>query len=262
MTAVAHEPSISRKPSLGALRRVAATLTTMLVIVVAGIIWQGLWRPFEDSSTYDVVAYGLPALSAGRWWTPFTGTFFVNVPWVYVFALAGFVGMAYLEYRRGWRIALGWFWIGQLFAVFASALLLLLLSQLPWAWAQTEAAALDVGPSGGTMACIAAAVGLLVQPWRVRAWLVLLGFVFVALTFWGELADLEHALAVLLVLFVDRSLRIQRTTIREQRLIAFVVVLVIAAIELITLLDADRRHVRADRGGRHRHCSMSHSTSA
>ena len=236
MTAAVHEPPISRKPSLGALRRVAATLTTMLVIVGAGIIWQGLWRPFEDSSTYDVVAYGLPALSAGRWWTPFTGTFFVNVPWVYLFALAGFVGMAYLEYRRGWRIALGWFWIGQLFAVLASALLLLLVSQLPWAWAQTEAAALDVGPSGGTMACIAAAVGLLVQPWRVRAWLVLLGFVFVALTFWGELADLEHALAVLLVLFVDRSLRIQRTTIREQRLIAYIVVLVIAAIELITLL--------------------------
>ena len=35
---------------------------------------------------------------------------------------------------------------------------------------------------------------------------------FVALLFWGSLADLEHALAVLLVLFVDRSLRIQRTT--------------------------------------------------
>ena len=53
---------------------------------------------------------------------------------------------------------------------------------------------------GGTMACIAAAAGLLAAPWRVRAWVVLLGFTVVTLFFWGSLADLEHALAVGLVL--------------------------------------------------------------
>ena len=56
------------------------------------------------------------------------------------------------------------------------------------------------------------------------------------LFFWGSLADLEHAFAVLLILFVDRSLRVQRTTVREQRLIAFVGVLVLLAVELLTLL--------------------------
>lgn len=165
-----------------------------------------------------------------------TGTFFVNQPWVYVFTISGFWGMAYLEFKRGSRVALAYFTIGQLFAVFASALLLLVLSPLPWPWAQAEAAALDVGASGGTMACIAAAISLFVQPWRVRAWFILIGFVVVALLFWGELADLEHALAVGLVLGVDRSLRIQRTTIREQRLIAFFAALVLGAIELITAI--------------------------
>ena len=221
---------------LAGIRRIPGTLTMIALILVVGVVWQGLWRPFEDSDLFDVVAYGLPAFEAGRWWTPLTGTFFVNQPWVYLFTITGFAGMAYLEFRRGTRIALAYYWVGQLFAIFATALLLWAFSQLPWEWAQTQAEALDVGASGGTMACVAAAVGLFRSPWRVRAWLVLLGFVFVAMLFWGTLADLEHLLAVLLVLFVDRSLRVQRTTIREQRLIAFIAVLVLGAIQIITIL--------------------------
>ncbi|HWM14969.1 MAG TPA: DUF2156 domain-containing protein, partial [Microbacterium sp.] len=129
---------------------------------------------------------------------------------------------------------LAYFGIGQLFAIFGSALLVWLFAYLPWPWAQAEALALDVGPSGGTMACIAAAAGLLAAPWRVRAWVVLLGVTFVALFFWGSLADLEHALAVGLVLVVDRSLRLQRTTVREQRLLAFIGILALLAVEVLT----------------------------
>lgn len=223
-------------PVVAVVRRIPATLAMVVLILIAGVVWQGLWRPFEETALYDIVAYGLPALSDGRWWTPITGTFFVNQPWVYVFTITGFWGMAYLEYRRGSLVALAYYWVGQLFAILATALVLLLVSRLPWEWAQTEALALDVGASGGTMACIAAAVGLFVAPWRVRAWLVLLAFVFVAMLFWGSLADLEHLLAVLLILFVDRSLRIQRTTVREQRFIAFVSVIVLGVIQVVTIL--------------------------
>ena len=228
----------TRRPNraLAGASRVPATLAMIALILVAGIVWQGLWLPFEDSELFDVVAYGLPALQAGRWWTPVTGTFFVNQPWVYVLTITSFAGMAYLELRRGSRVALAYYWVGQLFAIFAAALVLWGLALLPWGWAQQQAAALDVGASGGTMACVAAAAGLLRPPWRVRAWLVLLGFVFVAMLFWGTLADLEHLLAVLLILFVDRSLRIQRTTVREQRLIAFIAVLVLGAVQIITVI--------------------------
>ncbi|MDW4574408.1 DUF2156 domain-containing protein [Microbacterium sp. M3] len=221
---------------LAGVRRIPATLTMVALILVAGVVWQGLWQPFEDSPLFDVVAYGLPALQEGRWWTPLTGTFFVNQPWVYLFTIGSFIGMAYLEFRKGSRVALAYYWVGQLFAIFATALLLWGLSYLPWAWAQAQAAALDVGASGGTMACIAAAVGLFRPPWRVRAWLLLIGFVFIAMLFWGAVADLEHLMAVLLVLFVDRSLRIQRTTVREQRLIAFVAVIALGVIEGITIV--------------------------
>jgi len=214
--------------------RIPATLTLIVVLLAVGVVFAGLWTPFEDSPLWETVAYGLPALIEGRWWTPITGTFFVNQPWVYILTIAGFIGMGYLEFRRGSRVALAYFGIGQLFAIFGSALLVWLFAYLPWPWAQAEALALDVGPSGGTMACIAAAAGLLAAPWRVRAWVVLLGVTFVALFFWGSLADLEHALAVGLVLVVDRSLRLQRTTVREQRLLAFIGILALLAVEVLT----------------------------
>ncbi|MEV4775768.1 bifunctional lysylphosphatidylglycerol flippase/synthetase MprF [Microbacterium sp. LWH12-1.2] len=218
------------------LKRIPATLTMVALILVVGIVWQGLWIPFERNDLFGAVAYGLPNLTDGRWWTPLTGTFFVNQPWVYLFTIAGFWGMAYLEFRRGSRVALAYYWIGQLFAILATALLLLLFSQLQWEWAQVQATALDVGASGGTMACIAAAIGLFRPPWRVRGWLILLGFVFVAMLFWGAIADLEHLLAVLLILVVDRTLRIRRTTVREQRLIAVMAVLVLGVTQIITIL--------------------------
>ncbi|SIT85485.1 bifunctional lysylphosphatidylglycerol flippase/synthetase MprF [Microbacterium sp. RU33B] len=223
-------------PVLSVARRIPATLSLVVAILAVGVIWQGLWRPFEDTPTFDAVAYGLPALLEGRWWTPITGTFFVNQPFVYIFTIAGFLGMGYLEVKRGSRVALAYFTIGQLFAIFATALLLWLASMAPWAWAQFEATQLDVGASGGTMACIAAAVGLFAAPWRVRAWLMLIGFVFIAMLFWGSLADLEHLCAVLLVLFVDRTLRVQRVTVREQRLVALASILVLGSVEIVTTI--------------------------
>ncbi|MEZ3161858.1 DUF2156 domain-containing protein [Microbacterium sp. BWT-B31] len=216
--------------------RLPATLSMIVAILVVGVASAGLWSPFTQSPLWDAVAYGLPALEAGRWWTPFTGTFFVNEPWVFIPTIIGFFGMAYLEWKRRWVVALAYYWIGQLFAVLATALLLWGLSQFEWQWAQTQAAALDVGASGGTMACIAAAVGLFVAPWRVRGWLVLLSFVFVTMLFWGSLDDIEHLVAVLLILFVDRSLHVQRTTVREQRLIAFIAIVVLGLIQIITAL--------------------------
>ncbi|WP_040569821.1 bifunctional lysylphosphatidylglycerol flippase/synthetase MprF [Microbacterium maritypicum] len=229
-----EEHSPSPHPVMAVVRRIPATLTMVLLIIAVGVVWSGLWAPFEDTALFQTVAYGLPNLADGKWWTPLTGTFFVNQPWVYLFTIAGFWGMGYLEFRRGSRVALAYYWLGQLFAIFATALLLYVLSQFPWAWAAEQAQALDVGASGGTMACIAAAVGLFRPPWRVRGWLILLGFVFIAMLFWGKVADLEHLLAVLLILVVDRSLRVRHTTVREQRLIAVVAILVLGAVEIIT----------------------------
>jgi lysylphosphatidylglycerol synthetase-like protein (DUF2156 family) len=220
---------------LRVLGRIPGTLIFLGVALVVGVLTRALWEPFPKSPLWDQLAYGLPALEAGRWWTPITGTFINNAPWVYILNTIALWGMVILEYKRGWRVAMLYYWIGQLFAIFAAALLLWVLSLTGWAWAVTQSQHLDVGWSGGAFACMAAAIGLFRSPWRVRAWLLLLAFVVIALVFWGAIAELEHALAVLLILFVDRSLRIQRSTIREQRLVAFIVLLTLGAFEVVVL---------------------------
>ncbi|MCT9820849.1 DUF2156 domain-containing protein [Microbacterium sp. W1N] len=220
--------------TLGVLRRTAATWTLIVAILVVGVISGALWSPFADSPALGIWGYGLPALEEGRWWTPVTGTFLVDAPWVYVPMLLGLVGMLVLEYRCGARVALGYFWVGQLFAVLGAALLIWLASFVTdWDWAQDMATILDVGASGGAFACLAALAGRLPSPWRLRAWLVLLGVVIVGFLFIGSLADVEHLLAVLLVLVVDRSFQPRRTTVREQRLIAFVGLLAFGAISIV-----------------------------
>ncbi|MBB2976554.1 lysylphosphatidylglycerol synthetase-like protein (DUF2156 family) [Microbacterium endophyticum] len=218
------------------LRRIPATITLVLLMIVVGVATSALWQPFVNNSAWDVVAYGLPALEAGKWWTPLLGTFLIARPLLYIPGLLAFAGMGYLEYRRGSRIALAYFTVGQLFAVIGSALLVWILAFTPSDWAQNVATLRDVGPSGGTMACIAAAIGLFISPWRVRAWIVLLAFVFTTMLFWGNLDDIEHLLAVVLVLSVDRTLRVQKTTVREQRLLAFVGLTTLVIMEIIVLL--------------------------
>ena len=228
---------------LGALRvgatlgSVPATAVLAALIVACGVLGRGLWEPFTESPWFDVVAYGLPAWEAGRWWTPVTGAFFVAEPWVYVPTLLGLVGVAVLEYLRGWRVALAYFWIGHLFAVMATALVVWVASfASAWVWAQETAATLDVGASAGAFACIAAVAGMLRTPWRARVWLVLLVVVTIGVLFLGTVADIEHLAAVLLVLGVDRSLDVHRATVREQRFLAFLALVSFAVVEVIVAL--------------------------
>ncbi|UNK71487.1 DUF2156 domain-containing protein [Microbacterium sp. H1-D42] len=217
------------------IRRLPVSILILVALLLAGLATGALWSPFQNSPLWDVLAYGLPALQEGRWWTPLTGTFLAAQPLGYLLLVACLLGVAYLEWHRGWRVTAAWFAGGQLFAVLATAGLLWLLTVLTpaWPWVQHQATALDVGPSGGLLACIAAAVGVLPAPWRNRAWLTLLAYIFITLLFWGGIADLEHAAAVVLVLGVDRSLTLRSGTVREQRLLAFWVLIVLVAISTI-----------------------------
>lgn len=234
MTDTAQRPRGVR--ALHVLSRIPVTLSLVAAIIVVGLISQGLWRPIENGPIWDWAAYGLPAFAEGRVWTVVTGTFLVSQPWVFLLVLPTFIGMGFLEWRRGARVATAYFAGGQLVAVFGTALLLWLGAMLPWPWAQAEAQVLDVGASGGALTCVAAAVGLLPSPWRQRAWMVLLAFVLVPLLFWAGLPDLEHAIGVAMVLLIDRSLRPARSTVREQRFVAFVALVAIGVVEIVVLL--------------------------
>ena len=235
--AAPDSPAIVAPPTFwGVMRRIPATLTLLVVLLAIGLVTGTLWSAAEHAPWFENVAYGLPAFEAGRWWTPITGTFFVAKPWVFVPTILAMVGLGFLEFMQGTARAMLYFGVGQLFAIFASAAFLAIGRLIHWPWAMAEAQMLDVGPSGGTMAALAAAAGLLVAPWRQRAWLVMLTYALVSLLFLGQIADIEHAFAIGLVLAVDRSFRIRKTTVREQRLLAEFAVYGIGAMQLITYL--------------------------
>ncbi|WP_138946364.1 bifunctional lysylphosphatidylglycerol flippase/synthetase MprF [Plantibacter sp. M259] len=216
--------------------RVPVTIALVLIVLVVGVVGRGLWESTTAQPWWDAVAYGLPAFEAGRWWTPVTGTFLVVEPWAYVFAVVGFAWVGLLEWWRGSKVALITFAAGQLVAVLATAGFLWAASQLPWPWATSLAGMLDVGPSGGTMACFAACVSLFASPWRQRGWIIVASYAAIGVLFIGSLADLEHAFAVLFVLAVNRSFRIQRASIRERRLLAFTTSVALGVVQIVALL--------------------------
>ena len=76
-----------------------AVVVLMLVLAVAtGALWRGL----EGLPIFHWVGFGLPAFTAGRWYTLGFGAFFALVPVYYLFVAGGFallVGFA--EWRLG-----------------------------------------------------------------------------------------------------------------------------------------------------------------
>ena len=222
--------------AIAILRAAPATWGLLAVLLGVGVATQGLWVPAETQPWFASVAYGLPSFEAGRWWTPFTGTFVVVTPLVFVPTVLGLVGMAWAEHRRGTRFVLAWFAFGQLAAIVGTSLFLLVARIPDWAWARELAGQLDAGPSGGTMALLAIAAGLLPAPWRQRAWIAVFGYAAVSVLFLGGLSDLLHAVAIVIVLVVDRSFRIQRTTVHEQRVLIVAALVALGAIELIALV--------------------------
>ena len=219
--------SIARLPFTAAL--LGATL-------VAGVLTGGLWSPLHRTAVWPWLAPGLPAFAEGHWWTIVTGAFVIAAPGGLALALAALVPIGLLEWSCGWRRTAFYFSVAQACGVLASAATLWLLTFTPWQWGHLHAAALVGGFSAGSLGCLAAMIGRLSSPWRTRAWLVLLSALFLLLLFWGTAGDIARTAAVLSVLCIDRSLHIQRSTLREQRLIAFVALVSLGATEIVVLL--------------------------
>ncbi|OJX64709.1 MAG: hypothetical protein BGO95_02955 [Micrococcales bacterium 73-13] len=210
-----------------------ATTAFVAVYLAAGIASSALWRPLRDQPWYEWVAYGIPAFEAGRWWTPVTGSLFSEVPWHYALVgLLAVAAMGWLEHRRGWRLAIVGFWIGQLVGVIATAALIDMLRLTGWGWAVELGKALDVGPSCGLLVVAALGIATMRAPWRFRGRLVMGGILLVLLLLEGTLADVEHAVSAGLVLLLGFG-RAQRATVHEWRVVGFGAIAAIGAMQLI-----------------------------
>ena len=235
-------PDAQGSLSLGrVLRRLPFTFSVLALMLVLGVTTTALWVPLAESGWLERLGYGLPALEAGRWWTPVTGSLLAMTPAQYVPVAGGAALMfGWSEWRLGTRRA-ATAGVGlQLVGVLGAAALLAVLAPTGWDWAVRTAQVLDAGFSAGALGAVAAASATLTPPWRGRLRLVLTLYVLVAFLYVGLLWDLEHLLAVVAglalgpVLLGRRpSLRAPRFTRHEWRVVAATTFVVSAAARLV-----------------------------
>ena len=222
-------------------RRVPFTLAVVGLMLVLGVATGSLWDALVDRQLLEVVAYGLPALEAGRVWTPVTGAFFALVPAQYVPVAGGaLVLLGWSEWRLGTRrtavAAVG----AHLVGVLGASLFLLAFRSVGWDWTHRLSETLDVGFSAGALGAVAAASATLAPPWRGRLRVVLWLYASISLLYIGLLWDVEHFLAIVFGLAVGpvllgRRPRVGpvRMTRHEWRVISSTIFVVSAAINAV-----------------------------
>lgn len=230
------------------LRRLPFTTLYVVCATVLALVAGAFWTDTLSQSWATDVAYGLPAFEAGRWGTLLLGPLLGLTP---VYTVVGIVSFALLAGFAEWHlgtartvvIAIAF----QLLTVLVTAGLLWLLRDIGWAWATAVAAELDVGFSGGLLAVTAVATATLPAPWKLRSRLALVGFVLLMVALVGQLADLEHLVAVALSLPFAARLAgpravagVTRPSLREQRWIVAVGLVIVAVAQVVVHVIPER----------------------
>ena len=246
MTEKADEPA-ARSPLSAAghavataARRLPVTAVIVAALLVTGLASETLWRSARDASWFPDVAYGVPALEGGRWWTLVTGPWFGLTPLQHISLLvlvAAGIGVG--EWRLGPARTALVAAVGQLIGVLGAVAVIVPGDAVGWEWATELSVLLDVGCTTAVIAVLAAATATLVSPWRLRARAVLYGYVIVSFLFIGSLADLTHLIAFVVFLFVGERFfsRTERglapRTRRETRLVVSAGMWFIAAVHVV-----------------------------
>ena len=220
------------------------TLAAFAVIVLVGLISGTLWDALRDRRLLHSVAYGVPALEHGRWWTPVTGSVYALQPSGYVAALMVFVILVgFAEWRLGTRTTAIATIAIQLVVVIVTSALLIPLRATGWNWAVDLAHRELTGFLPGAFGAFAAATVTLRAPWRSRIRVVLLGYVVLLTLYRGAARDVEQLLAVGLGLLLGPVLQNRapafarpRMSRHEWRMAAAFVFAVSAAIRLVLII--------------------------
>ncbi len=225
---------------LSLLKRLPFTTIYVVTTLVLSVVLGTLWSSIEDKSWYADVAYGLPAFEDGRWLTLLWGNFFALNPVYYIFVAGAFALLTgFSEWMLGTRRTVIIAVTYQFVAVLVTALVFLIFRSSGWEWAAARATETDVGFSAGMLAALSVATAMVKPPWRLRLRLAIWAYVLFSIVFIGQMADAEHLVAVGLSmpfstrLAGPRALRARALPTRhELRLLAFVGVLLIAAVQV------------------------------
>src|SRR3954469_18269252 len=224
-------------------QRLPFTSSVVLAMLVLAIASGALWNAAEDRAAYPFIAYGLPSLEEGRWWTMLTGPFFAVVPWYYLPMVGSFALFAgFAEWQLGTRRAMAVTIGGQFVSVLVATQFLALCGNSGWLWAERMAGSLDVGFSGGALAAVAVASATLRPPWALRLRAGLCVYAGVAIIYVGTLADLVHFFALLAAIPLGNRLVGSRRAPsvgpnpREWRLLTVAGLLLLTIAEIVMLL--------------------------
>lgn len=226
------------------LRRYWATTLLIVLVVAAGVFSGAMWQGVPEGSwLFEHVAYGLPALQDGRWWTFLTGMAFAPVPVLYVpvLALVAFAASIY-ERRVGHlqtlAVAIG----GQFIGGILTALFLLRFEDSGWTWARELGDQFDLGISAGGLALLGALTAVMQPIWRTRVRVGVFAYLLAMLLNSGLLWDVEHLVAFTIAVLVGPFLAGRRPTRprlafgrRTQRSL---VALIIAVLAISSLIEA------------------------
>lgn len=223
-------------------QRIPFTVTVLAATVLAGLFTRAFWHPSWQQSWFAQVAFGVPALQEGRFWTPVSGGLFAHTPGQYLSGLLLFaVIVGACEIRMGTRVVAVTAVAGQVGGVLVASALVAALSTTPWGWAVELAAAREVGATTGTLTVLAVTTAALRSPWRLRIRAALCFTVVVAFLFEGTLGDVAHAVAVAVGLVVGQRLfgvepGFGPRTRRETRVVAFAGLVAIGLVQVVVLL--------------------------
>jgi phosphatidylglycerol lysyltransferase len=178
-------------------RRYWACSLIVLAVLVAGLVTGALWRGVDSGDAlYDHVAYGLPPLQDGRWWTFFTGMFFAQQVVLYIPILLLLLVVASVYERRVGHVrtlavAIG----GQFVGASLTALFLWPFDGSRWTWARELGLVRDLGISAGGFALLGALTAVMQPVWRNRIRIGVGAYLVALLLRSGLLWDVEHFVA-------------------------------------------------------------------
>lgn len=152
---------------LTVVRRLPFTVALAAALLIVGATTGSLWGRANDKSWYHEVAFGLPALREGKWWTPVSSAFVEPGPWLYLLApVAVVVGMGWAEWQLGTVKAVLVGVGGHLIASLLTVLLLWLLSSevTSWRWAEQLAESRATGVGALVVSAVAVASATVRSP--------------------------------------------------------------------------------------------------
>jgi phosphatidylglycerol lysyltransferase len=188
---------------VGLLTRYWATTALVLAILIVGLATGAFWNQVtEDTDIFDAVAYGLPALEDGKWWTYLTGMFFaprliLYLPIIAVLVLVASVYERRVGHLRVLVVAIG----GQFLGALLTSLFLWIFEDTGWTWARELATVRDLGISAGGFALLGALTAAMQPVWRQRIRIGIGAYLFAMVLNAGLLWDAEHFVAFSLGVF-------------------------------------------------------------